>query len=493
MPVIAPSVVRVHDARNYRVGHAAGYGIGDPSGLAYVPGLNTLFIADSEHDESPYHSSTNLFAVRPDGSFVGSYSLMSFTNEPTGLAYNPRNGFLYITDDDRQEVFWVDPANPSVRIGQFDTSRFGLTDTEDPKFNPVTGHMFLLDGVARKLFEFTWDGVLLSSRPLPSIMRDAEALAYDPAHHLFFVASGASSTIWAMSEAGQILATIDVLRSSAYRNPITGVGPEPKGLELAPSSRLNDGNTLSLFVADYGSDQKNDGRLFEISLGPGWLVGSPDDDRLDGGAGNDVLSGQGGDDKLLGRDGNDQLWGDDGADALYGSNGEDRLYGEDGNDAMRGGAGDDRFFGGSGNDVLLGDDGADSLYGGAGDDRLSGGAGNDLLRSDAGQDTLSGGAGLDRFVFTSVSTSRPTAQDAITDFASGDKIDLSLIDANTRWSGNQAFHWVTHFTGAAGELTADKTSWGFLVSADVNGDGRADFALTVRTALAALHSDDFLL
>jgi hypothetical protein len=29
---------------------------------------------------------------------------------------------------------------------------------------------------------------------------------------------------------------------------------------------------MSLYVADYGVDQKNDGRLFEINLGSGWLI-----------------------------------------------------------------------------------------------------------------------------------------------------------------------------------------------------------------------------
>src|SRR5215213_46915 len=164
MPTITASVVQVHDTREY--------GSGDPSGLAYIPGQNALFIADSEHDESPYFSSTNLFAVGPDGTFIGSYSLTSFTSEPSGLGYNATNGYLYITDDDQQEVFWVNPAHPSVKIGQFDTSRYGLTDTEDPKFDPVTSHMFLLDGVARKLFEFTVQGSVVSSMALPSVMGD---------------------------------------------------------------------------------------------------------------------------------------------------------------------------------------------------------------------------------------------------------------------------------------------------------------------------------
>ena len=42
-------------------------------------------------------------------------------------------------------------------------------------------------------------------------------------------------------------------------------------LELAPSSDPSDGAKLSLYVADYGADQANDGRLFEIDLGdPFW-------------------------------------------------------------------------------------------------------------------------------------------------------------------------------------------------------------------------------
>jgi hypothetical protein len=41
-------------------------------------------------------------------------------------------------------------------------------------------------------------------------------------------------------------------------------------MELAPSSDPNDGDTMSLYVADYGVDQQNDGRLFEIHLGPDW-------------------------------------------------------------------------------------------------------------------------------------------------------------------------------------------------------------------------------
>ena len=258
--------------------NAAQYGSGDPSGLAYVPNLTfgaytgpVLFIANSEHDETPYNSQINLFAIRPDGTFIDSYSMRSFTREPTGLAYNPNNGLLYITDDDANKVFWVDPANPSVKLGEFSVSALGIADAEDPKIDPVTGNIYMLDGVTSTFFELTSTGALVRSFALPSAITDAEALAYDAQHDVFFIASGATrGAIFELDGEGHLLATNTLLNS--YLNPNGNAKPRIKGLELALSSDPNDGNHLSLYAADYGLDQQNDGRVFEIDLGPDWLI-----------------------------------------------------------------------------------------------------------------------------------------------------------------------------------------------------------------------------
>jgi VCBS repeat-containing protein len=268
MPALNPVVVAVHNLANgakYKDGGTAGFGIGDPSGLAYIPSLGTLFVADSEHDESPYNSPTNLFALGLDGSFLRNHSLLSFTKEPTGIAYNSANGFLYVADDDKGTVSWVAPTNPSARLGFFDTARLGFVDTEDLKFDPVTGNAHILDGVLKQMFEVTAQGQFVNSISLPAVMKDAEALAYDSRHDLYFVGSGASALIWVLDAEGSIKATIDILSSFSPR-------PELKGMELAPSSNPNDGDALSLYVADYGSDQVNDGKLYEIKLGVDWFT-----------------------------------------------------------------------------------------------------------------------------------------------------------------------------------------------------------------------------
>jgi hypothetical protein len=268
MAPINASIVASYNLANgsvYLDGSGGTYGIGDPSGIAYIPSLGQLFIADSEHDETPYNSAINMFALNPDGSFVRNYSLESYTKEDTGLAYDPNNGYLYISDDSKAGVFWVDPLNPTVKLGFFDTKLLGYQDTEDLKIDPLTGHIHELDGELMQMIELTTTGQFVDSVPLPSVMKDAEALAYDPRHDVYFVSSGheTNHNIYVIDSLGDLLATISVL------SPYSGV--KIKGLELAPSSDPNDGNQLSLYVADYGSDQVNDGRLWEIHLGSDWV------------------------------------------------------------------------------------------------------------------------------------------------------------------------------------------------------------------------------
>jgi len=156
-------------------------------------------------------------------------------------------------------------------------------------------------------------------------------------------------------------------------------------------------------------------------------------------------------------------------------------------------AGETAVAGSEANDRLVGNAASNVLIGRNGNDRLDGRDGNDFLRGDGGRDTLVGGGGDDKFVFSSVSQSRPTARDVIADFHHGDRVDLSAIDANIQSSGNQKFAFVSDFTERAGQLQWDKTSSGFIVSGDVNGDGVADFAIQLNTTLNKLHASDFVL
>jgi Ca2+-binding RTX toxin-like protein len=220
------------------------------------------------------------------------------------------------------------------------------------------------------------------------------------------------------------------------------------------------------------------------------LTGNADLNTLRGGAGNDTLDGSTGYDladygylstgltatlnstgtatvvaaagdtdllvsmeNIVGGSGNDTLVGDSALiSTLFGGAGDDLLRGMDGVDSLVGGAGIDtadysyatgglnaslnstgsitltvsstdadilssieNLIGGSGDDIFFGDIGANSLSGGAGNDTLSGGA---------GADRLSGGLGADRFSYAADAIG---LADVITDFATGDVLDLSQL------------------------------------------------------------------
>ncbi len=134
--------------------------------------------------------------------------------------------------------------------------------------------------------------------------------------------------------------------------------------------------------------------------------------------------------------------GSDNDDQWRGNNSDDHYDSGHGNDILSGGYGNDELNDSDGDDRLNGDNGSDDLFGGDGDDVLSGGAGSD---------DLYGGLGNDSFKYTNVFESGLTlsTRDNIHDFTSGDKLDLSAIDAKSGNWTNDAFTYV----GAAANVT----------------------------------------
>ncbi|RJL07998.1 calcium-binding protein [Paracoccus siganidrum] len=223
------------------------------------------------------------------------------------------------------------------------------------------------------------------------------------------------------------------------------------------------------------------------------LQGGAGDDLLRGGAGNDTLNGGAGHDRLEGGAGNDILRGAAGRDTLLGGNGNDSLHGGQGADRLLGGNGNDRLFGQAGNDLLQGGAGNDLLDGGAGNDTLRGGAGQDRLIGGAGSDVLYGGAGADIFVFRAPSDSPVGAgRDRIMDFQRGlDRLDLRQIDADTGLAGNQSLAF-SGTAAAAHSVWYARAGENLILRGDVDGDGRADFAIEL-AGLSQLAETDFLL
>ncbi len=263
------------------------------------------------------------------------------------------------------------------------------------------------------------------------------------------------------------------------------------------------------------------------------IDGRAGDDALSGEAGDDILNGRDGADRLVGGDGTDRLSGGTGNDSIDGGSGNDSAFGEEGNDSITGGAGTDNLDGGDGNDILEGGAGADTLTGGNGIDTASyassaagvtvvlggassggdaqgdtltgieqvmgsgfadsitgdagantlwGLAGDDVLTGGGGADTLKGGAGNDRFVYLAIgdSTVAAAGRDTITDFSTGDKIDLSEIDANGAGPGDAAFTFGNGAFTAAGQVRVLDFGGGrYGVYLETTGNNVEDSVITV--------------
>ena len=134
--------------------------------------------------------------------------------------------------------------------------------------------------------------------------------------------------------------------------------------------------------------------------------------------------------------------------------------------------------------------GGDTLIGGSGNDTLLGGAGNDTLVGGAGKDTLTGGGGLDHFVFTAIGDSKLAAPDLITDWGAGDRIDLSAIDADTKTSGDQAFH-LGATPGHTGDIVVhyDAAHNRTVVDLYTNNDNKSDAEIWLSGNHALIDSD----
>jgi Ca2+-binding RTX toxin-like protein len=229
------------------------------------------------------------------------------------------------------------------------------------------------------------------------------------------------------------------------------------------------------------------------------LFGSNFNDRLTGNSGANTLDGGAGADTMTGGDGSDVYSVDNTGDVISETNATASIGGTDTVNSslaaytlatnvengrivatsaanLTGNSGNNVLYAGAGNNILDGSSGTDSvsyayaaagitvtlannlaqstvgsgsdtllsienLTGGNFNDSLAGNGGNNTLTGGLGKDVLTGNGGNDIFDFNALSEmgTSSTTWDRITDFNLGDKIDLSTLDADTAFAGDQAF------------------------------------------------------
>ena len=285
----------------------------------------------------------------------------------------------------------------------------------------------------------------------------------------------------------------DSLAGSAAAETLRGFGGDDilrggAGADLLDGGTGNDlvsfyGATIGVQVdlatgTGIGGDAQGD-RYISIEI----VNGSNVSDILAGSAAAETLRGFGGDDLLVGRDGADRLDGGAGIDvASYAASTSGVTVNLDTGTAAGGHAD---------GDVLISIEG---LVGSDFSDDLTGSTSADLITGGTGADQLAGGDGDDRFIYRAITDSGTgyTGRDTIVDFAHGDLIDLSAIDAGTT---DLAFRFLgaATFDGAAGALrVVNLGSISSLVQIDIDGNGASDMEITL-TGFRGVVAADFVL
>lgn len=260
----------------------------DTAGLTYLEDSGTLLAADSEVNETPLFDGANVFEIDPDpvpGTLVDTFTTFpAFSDEPTGIVYDPISQHLFITDDNARKVYETDLSFNLIR--QFDTSAFNSDDPEGIAFDPGEGALYIVDGVNKEVYKVMagsngiFDGIAPAGDDIVTSFDTCSLGIEDPEGITFQVETG---DLLIIGDADPSVAcdplnihnneVVQVTTAGAAVQAIDISAPDPDsknsaGLAVASS---NSAGEFRIYVAARGLDSgsnrtENDGRIYEFSI-----------------------------------------------------------------------------------------------------------------------------------------------------------------------------------------------------------------------------------
>ncbi len=252
----------------------------DPSGIDYSPKLKRLLISDGEVEEMDIFQGKNLFLSRTSGALRQSCNLTSFTTEPVGVAVNPDDGTVFISDDNADAVFVIRMGKDN-KLCTLDDIRTSFSTRDFDDFDPEgvafgQGTLFVSGGEAAQVYAVgpgnnglfdglppSGDDVLMRQFDTAAIgIRDPEGIGYHSRRGSLFVTSRLErNSLFEISTEGDLLNTFDISAADATL---------PAGVGIGPAS--GDPAEMSVYIVDRGVDNgqdpnENDGKLYEVTLG----------------------------------------------------------------------------------------------------------------------------------------------------------------------------------------------------------------------------------
>jgi PKD repeat protein len=243
----------------------------DASGVTYLPGSGTLLETDSEVNEKPIYENVNQFEIAltgaASGTLINTYDTTHFSNEPTGVAYDPSRNHLFFSDDNIKKIHEADLNYKLVRsfaVGILDGK---AVDPEGIAYNTRNGRLYIAGGTSETIFwidpgldgDFGTSDDLEGSFPA-TYLRDPEGITFNTdSGNLYAV--GKDDVVAEYTVTGSVVQLIDISDADARK---------PAGLAYGPSSL---GSGKSIYVSDRGVDLDSeingglgDGKIYEFLL-----------------------------------------------------------------------------------------------------------------------------------------------------------------------------------------------------------------------------------
>ena len=264
-PLIASLVRTVDTSRWFRPSP-------DPSGLAYQPVSGVIFVVDSEVDEASLFAGSNVWITDLRIHPKGSWSTMAFISEPSDIAIRPPRTVL-VMDDETHDVDFIRRGGDLVWgtrddiVSSLSTTGYGVEDPEGVAFG--RGHLFIADGHGA-VFEIDpngdrFDGGRGVGADVVRVLDVSRYGLHDPEGVAYDDEEG---FVYVIDRQGLL---VRIHPNWKKVEPIIVEAPmmSPSGITLAPAS--DDPSEMHLYVTARGIDNnvdasENDGRIFELAL-----------------------------------------------------------------------------------------------------------------------------------------------------------------------------------------------------------------------------------
>jgi DNA-binding beta-propeller fold protein YncE len=246
-------------------GPATGTELGSPSGLAVDPNTGDLFIADGTNDvieEVTPAGQLSIVAgvVGKSGVPTTGPATSSDLGDPTGVAFDPTTGDLFISDSKNAVVEEVasggqlsilagSPGHGGLPIPGPATASY-LNAPGGVAVDPTTGNVFIADTTNQSIEEVTPAGQLSVLAGIADNLDYPSGIAVDAATGDLFIGDTDNDVVRELSSSGQLSVVAGQLAVGG--SPLSGRATSsrltsPKGVAFDPS-------TATLFIADSGNN-----------------------------------------------------------------------------------------------------------------------------------------------------------------------------------------------------------------------------------------------